>query len=138
MQLDIHGIESTVDLLKNVAPRSANNILRNTVTDVARDLAKDIKNTAPKDEGTLRKSIQAKRRKGRRDEIAASVLFRRDAKADGFYWRFIEYGTVKDPARPFVKPAVERLNARIGQVFNNSFGIRFEKEMKRLAKKVRA
>ncbi len=27
--------------------------------------------------------------------------------ADAFYWRFVEFGTVRVPARPFVRPAAE-------------------------------
>jgi HK97 gp10 family phage protein len=69
--------------------------------------------------GTLRKSIilKAIRERSSRTTKVAFVLVRHGKKyekvgkrgrnLDAFYWRFVEYGTKKMAARPFMRPAFE-------------------------------
>lgn len=48
------------------------------------------------------------------------------SRNDPYYWRFLEFGTKKMPARPFLKPAAQRLNDAL-QVFQAQIGKWFDK-----------
>lgn len=54
---------------------------------------------APRDRGVLKRSIQWR---------ASGLTGRVEIGVDAFYWHFIEYGTVKMRAQPFIRPAGER------------------------------
>jgi HK97 gp10 family phage protein len=56
---------------------------------------------APVDTGTLRRDITWTTTG---DGLSGGAGLHSNA---AFYWRFIEYGTVKMPARPFFRPAAE-------------------------------
>ena len=58
--------------------------------------------------GNLKASIGTTRRKSKgKNEIVFSVSPRKGGKNDGFYGRFIELGTSKMTAKPFLRPAFE-------------------------------
>lgn len=92
---------------------------RDLVKTAATELRNDIRLDAPIDTGTLSRSIYVKVLRDRFGyPTAADVRIKTGRKAqkkkkDGFYWRFIEHGTVKMPARPFVKPAIERFKPKL-------------------------
>jgi HK97 gp10 family phage protein len=86
---------------------------------VATELKNDIKAAAPLDTGTLRRSLYVKVLRDKFGEpTAADVRVKTGKKAkaknrDGFYWRFIEYGTVNMNAEPFVQPTIERFKPKL-------------------------
>jgi HK97 gp10 family phage protein len=139
IRLETEGLKELTDMLKNIAPRSANSVMRNAVVDLARDTAKEIKSNAPRRTGRLRKSIKASRSKGERDLLESKVTITtgKDQKNDGFYWKFLEFGTTKMTARPFVVPGVESIRPQVPKLLRQHFGIRLEKELARLAKKAK-
>ncbi len=57
--------------------------------------------------GRLWESIGVTKRKSKRGQITFSVSPRKGGKNDPFYGRFIELGTSKMIARPFLRPALE-------------------------------
>ena len=61
-------------------------------------LGNAIKTGAPRDTGTLQRSIT-----WRASGLNGSV----EIGIDAFYWHYLEYGTVKLAARPFIRPAGE-------------------------------
>ena len=78
--------------------------------DAGQDLAQRIAARAPVKTGRYRASIMAARlqdmpKKGRNAAVAAST---KDKNAVGIYaeyvWRFLEFGTVKQPAQPHILP----------------------------------
>lgn len=137
IQLELQGAEELEKLLGDISTRSATNIMRNTLTDMARDVAKEMKRRAPKDQGILRKAIKAKRDRARPGQVSASVYIThgKGEKYNAFYWHMIENGTVDKPAQPFIRPSVEDFRQRQPQIMRDQFGKRYEKEMARLAKK---
>lgn len=76
--------------------------VRSQVRRVAAAIRDDARRRAPKDTGVLRKSIYVTtdREPGTRIRIAKVVI-------GAFYGRFIELGTVDQPARPFLRPAAD-------------------------------
>lgn len=88
----VSGIEDINHILTTIAPREAKNLLRATIFEMAKDIAKDAVSRMPSDEGTMKAETFAKRDRGNKNTLAASVRVSRDA----FYWRFLEYGQGPD------------------------------------------
>lgn len=59
-----------------------------------------------------------------------------DFSRDGFYGRFLENGTSKQPARPWMRPALDSGRAEQQKILAKEFGRRTLKEVKRLARKI--
>lgn len=110
-----NGIEATFDV-KEVMKALHNlpiNIQKNVMVGATRASAKvvsdEAKRLVPVDEGTLKKSIGiTKRRSKQKNIVSFSVSPRKGGKNDGFYGRFIELGTSKMSAKPFLRPALEK------------------------------
>lgn len=109
-----NGISSTIDAKKllqalNELPI---NIQRNVMNGATRAGAKvvsdEAKRLVPIKYGRLKKSIGIIKRRAKRGETTFSVSPRRGGRNDGFYGRFIELGTSKMSAKPFLRPALEK------------------------------
>lgn len=135
--VQISGIDELHEMLRDVMPNQARNILRSTVQGVASDVAKQMRQRAPKDQGVLRKAIKAKRRRGSRDEIVSEVRIEhgRGVRNDAWHWHFIEFGTVQHPPAPFIIPTVESVGPRIPSIFREQFGKKYEAALRRIAKR---
>ena len=88
------------------------NIQKNVIVGATRAAANVVKDEAkrlvPVKHGRLKKSIGVTKRKTKRGITTFSVSPRKGGKNDGFYGRFIELGTSKMIARPFLRPALEK------------------------------
>lgn len=93
MSVKIDGIEHVLAAIREVAPTEARNLIRNTVQQVATDIAKDARDMAPRDDGVLKRSIKARRRNARGGDEFESVVHVLPA---AYYWRFLEYGQGPD------------------------------------------
>ena len=110
-----NGIEATFDVKKvmKALKELPNNIQKNIMVGATRAGAKvvsdEAKTLVPVKYGRLKKSIGIiKRRSKNRNIISFSVSPRKGGKNDGFYGRFIELGTSKMSAKPFLRPALEK------------------------------
>lgn len=108
-----NGVSSSIDnkkLLKALKTLPLN-IQRNVMTGSTRAGAKvvsdEAKRLVPVRYGRLKKSIGIIKRKAKRGMTIFSISPRRGGKNDGFYGKFIELGTSKMIARPFLRPALE-------------------------------
>lgn len=134
----IDGLDNLEIMLGDIAPRQARNLNRSTIHAVAGVIRNDARKRAPKDEGTLRKAIKAKRRRPKNPDAPYSdvmVEHGDDAKHDAFYWRFIEYGTVDEAARPFIGPAMEAARPLIPTIYREQFAKKYAAYLARKAKK---
>lgn len=160
MKAKLEGVKELEKFLEKLAPRAAENVMRNSVTDLARDGRKEMRKRAPRDEGTLRKAIQAKRRRGKRGEARAVVYVThgKGVKFDAYYWHFIEYGTsgysagetrrdakgkshgtvrTNIPARaaqPFARPTWDQMQGDIPTSFARHLERRIGRELSKLKK----
>lgn len=128
----IRGVEDVNRVLRLVGPREAKNLLRSTVTEIAKRLATDIKARSPDDTGVLDKETRHKRGKGSRTRIEAQVTI--GSKA--FYWRFLEYGQGPDGIEhAFVLGALQALRPEMDRVYLEVFAsklvARINRELKR-------
>lgn len=135
--VEVEGLEQIKQILRDVTPRHANNLMRNTIRGVAAEIRNDIRSSAPQgSQGRLAaaRNVKVKMRRARKGAQIAEVVF--DNKA--FFWRFLEHGTGGDnpqPARPFVIPARNRAASRLDQMIARSFSRTLEKTIKRQLKK---
>ncbi len=54
---------------------------------------------------------------------------------DAWYWRFVEFGTRKMLARPFLRPALEAKRREAGQAMKDRLSERIEMEASKLSRK---
>lgn len=139
--LRVEGIEQVQKALMETAPKAARNLMRATIQKVASDLAKEVKAAAPVDSGNLKKSIGAKRKNSHPDRPVSQVLARegKKEKYDGFYWKFIEYGTKHISPAPFIGPIKAKAQSDMPRLMREAFTKKLEdavaRELKKAAKK---
>nr|WP_113869631.1 HK97-gp10 family putative phage morphogenesis protein [Brenneria salicis]NMN90975.1 HK97 gp10 family phage protein [Brenneria salicis ATCC 15712 = DSM 30166]RBP57330.1 HK97 gp10 family phage protein [Brenneria salicis ATCC 15712 = DSM 30166]RLM28533.1 hypothetical protein BHG07_17240 [Brenneria salicis ATCC 15712 = DSM 30166] len=120
--LDFSGLNDIARDLEKLSRAENNKVLRDATRAGAEVLKEEVIDRAPVRTGKMRKNVvvltQKSRRKG---EISSGVHIRgvnprtgnsdNTMKADNprnaFYWRFVEMGTIKAPAHPFVRPAFD-------------------------------
>lgn len=61
----------------------------------------------PHKAGNLKKSIGVTRRRDKRGIVSFSISPRKGGLSSGFYGKFVELGTSKMSAKPFLRPAAE-------------------------------
>ncbi len=83
--------------------------MRDFVDGVGDDAAAQVKAKAPVDSGALRSSVKATTKVGR-DGAVAEV----SVGGAAFYWHFVEFGTSRKAARPFLRPGVQSALSRYG------------------------
>lgn len=118
--MELQGFKELADALKELPQRIARNSLRAATSAGAALIRNDARARAPVDTGEMKKDIQIKRdRHTEGDHVARYSVFVRGGKKsrlsgkarnvdkDSFYWKFVEFGTSKMPAKPFMRPAYE-------------------------------
>ena len=135
--VEIEGMDELQKTLQQVMPREARNILRRTTLKIASAVRDKVRQRAPVDTGNLKRSIKSKRDKGTPTNITASVIADRSGgkSGRGYHWHFLEFGTQKMPAQPFLVPTVEEMRPGLSEEYRREFGVQFEKEMQKRAKK---
>ncbi len=118
MSVTITGLADLNAVLNAVAPREAKNLLRATVLDIAKQLATEAKGSMPEDSGDMIAGTKAKRDRGTRDSIEASVNV-----TGAFYWRFLEYGQGPDGLEyAFFLKALQAMRPDMERVYLEAFG----------------
>lgn len=129
IEIKVEGLQELERRLLEFGPKVARNGLRSSNYAGAKVIREAVRQSAPVRTGLLKASIEAFRRrgpqtqakhsvgvKGVRKKYANTALNRRRGRvgrkyqADGpaFYARFVEFGTSKMTARPFMRPAFEK------------------------------
>lgn len=120
--MNLTGFKELAKALKELGPRVAKNGLRAATSAGAAVIRNEARSRAPVDTGEMKKDIQMKRERDQRDgglfAASYSVFVRsgkksrlsgkaRDVQKDSFYWKFVEFGTSKMAAQPFLRPSFE-------------------------------
>lgn len=116
----IEGLRELQYALNELGSRVARNSLRRAVSSGAAVIRDEARNLAPVDTGEMKRDIQIKRERNEKGVMSArySVFVRsgkksrlagrgRNVNKDSFYWRFVEFGTAKMAAKPFMRPAFQ-------------------------------
>lgn len=107
----ISGEVNSKQLLKALKKFPLNiqkNVMVGSTRAGAKVVSDEAKRLVPVRYGRLKKSIGIIKRKAKRGTTSFSISPRKGGKNDGFYGRFIELGTSKMSARPFLRPALEK------------------------------
>lgn len=131
MTARIRGIEDVNSVLTQIAPREGINLIRATVSDIAKQLAKSAKGYSPDRTGLLDKSTKHKPSRGTPTTAVADVVVANRA----FYWRFLEFGTGPDNVEHamFLK-ALQTMRPDMDRVYLEAFT---RKLVARLARQAR-
>lgn len=128
----IEGMNDVVDVLTQIMPKEAINLLRGTTLDVAKYFGAEVKELAPEESGELKASIKAKRKRGTKTMIEAVVFI----EAPGsHHWHFPEFGTGPDGVeQAYVLRAFQAKKGDIEAKFVSSFTTKLVKRAARVAK----
>lgn len=116
-------------------------VARQAVAAGASVVRKAARDKAPVDSGNLKASLIMKRiretnlteeyivtpRKGKTRDGKAAKRGQGKLGKDAYYARFVEFGTVKVPARPFIRPALEDNVQRATQAIADRLAARIKK-----------
>ena len=89
------------------------NVMRGAIragANIVRDRAKEL---VPVDKGDLKKTIGVVQRKAPANQYVFSITNRKGLKVKGWYAHFVEFGTVKQAAQPFMRPAFEQSESNV-------------------------
>jgi len=131
MDYQITGIEDVNRTLMEIAPKEAKNLLRATVQDIAKQLAKSGADGAPDgDSGKLKKGIKPKRERGSKTGVESTV------RAKPFYWRYLERGQGPDGVEhAFFLKALEELRPDLDRIYLETFVKKLEARLARERKR---
>jgi HK97 gp10 family phage protein len=142
---NLTGFKEFAAALKEMPKRVARKHLRGSVAKGATLIRTEARNLAPVDTGEMRKDIQVKRERSP-DNVASYSVFVRSGKKsrlagrarnvdkDSFYWRFLEFGTVKVAAQPFMRPAFEGKKEQAVDAIGEELDKRIQNEAADLAR----
>jgi HK97 gp10 family phage protein len=113
--MHVDGLKELEKKLRELGPDIARNALRAGVRAGANLIKDDAVRNAPEDTGTLKKATYIKHIRERSNNYQQTFFVgvrhgKKYAKRgqDAYYWRFVEFGTAKMSAKPFLRPAFER------------------------------
>jgi len=114
ISMHIDGLQELERKLIEMGPKLARNGLRAAVSAGARVVTAEAKVRVPVDSGTMRRAIYSKQiREESGDSQQTFYVGVRHGKKeqkknrDAYYFPFVEFGTEKMAARPFMRPAFE-------------------------------
>lgn len=144
--VEVRGLRELSDALKALPKKLERRVLKAALMTGAREIANEAKLRVPFRTGAVRRNIRA--RPGRPDQghnatVIVSVrkltgrqISRLKAKGkrvdDPFHWRFVEFGTSKMPARPFMRPAFESKKVSAAHSIKDALKRRIEVEAAKL------
>ncbi len=155
--VQIKGLAELNRALAELPPRLARNVLRGSVAAGAAVIRQEAKERAPRyagevaaghpPPGTLKRAIysaQARRLSSLLEQVYhVGVVSGKRAKVgkaksgkskDAYYWRFVEFGTVKMAARPFLRPAFEAKKLEAVEAIRRYMAERLAREVNQLPK----
>lgn len=129
MSVEIRGIDDVRRLLRDIMPKEAKVLTRQTTKDVAEAIAEEAKQVMPVDEGDMRAGTRVKQERDKDGQGRASVRVR-----GAFYWRFLEYGDGPDGIEhAFFQRSREKVRRNIDTIATRAFVKRLAARLARVA-----
>ncbi|MGE0294968.1 MAG: HK97-gp10 family putative phage morphogenesis protein [Hyphomonadaceae bacterium] len=102
----VEGLRELDKALNKLPLKARGNIMRNALSKAMEPVKRSAVSLAPIRTGNLRQSIvkRTSTPKGGNGFVAEARV---SVTTDGWYGMFHEFGTVKLPARPFIRPAID-------------------------------
>lgn len=148
VELKIEGADELLKMLKRVPANVGKKHMRRAIRQGITLVRQTIKATAPvrssagqrgvrrgqtqSRPGRLRRLVRVRARRGKRGYLKVSLFYPTEGTSDNpknaFYWRFVEFGTINQPANPYIQRAVDiNFQAILAQVIRETnAGIREE------------
>lgn len=133
LKVEIQGLQELEKKLLQMAPKLARNGLRAAVAAGARVVAAEARKNAPVDTGTLRRAVYSKQIREESNMtqqtfyVGARFGKREQAKnRDAYYFPFVEFGTAKMAAKPFMRPAFEATKEQAAEAIKDKLAQRVE------------
>lgn len=133
IKVEIQGLKELEKKLLEMSPKLARNGLRAAVSAGARVVAAEAKKNVPVDSGTLKRAIytkQIREESGNTQQtfyVGARFGKREQSKnRDAYYFPFVEFGTAKMAARPFMRPAFESTKDQAAEAIKDKLAQRIE------------
>ena len=135
--IELTGLDEVTEILQQIGGKKSMNLMRNTMRGIAVEIAKEAKKRVPVESKTLKKSIKVRSRRAQKNKSVFMVYFTsgKNVRNDGFYWRFVEHGTVKQRAKPFLQPSIDLISNNLGSITNKVFSQKLEQMINRELKK---
>lgn len=147
----VAGLDQLAKMLKQLPANISRNVLRQAVSAGAQVIVKEARLKAPEysgpefsekkrethpPPGTLKRSIYKKQIRELSD-LGRQVFFvgarhGKKSKFDAYYFRFVEFGTSRMPARPFMRPAFEAKKMEAVEAMRQYMLIRIPVEVEKL------
>jgi HK97 gp10 family phage protein len=115
-KVEVQGLRELGERMKKLSLDVALKASRSATNAAAQVIKKEAISNVPVDTGNLKKNIIVRRAK-QPDLTSLHLVLVREGKLtkkqkgsgiqDAFYWRFVEFGTVKTPPQPFMRPAFD-------------------------------
>lgn len=132
--VEIEGLKELNANLKRLADyvgdKHAESVVKNALRKGARLVRDEAKGLVPVDEGNVRDAIavRTERKGAARDEVAAYVVVKKYANGvPTYYARFLEFGTEKMSAKPFMRPAFEKVKRQLPGILAAAMRTRIDK-----------
>lgn len=110
--IKLTGVKQLDEVLKNMPRSMQNKALRRGTREATKVVLRDARRLAPRDSGALERSLKVralKRSRRNKSRVGASVVTDGAHKlfsGEQFYGAFVELGTAKMDADPFLRPAL--------------------------------
>jgi HK97 gp10 family phage protein len=104
MAKNSNGIDAVFRELQGLDKKLRNKIIRQAQREAAKPLAAEIREQAPKDSGALSRSVKVRSGGRKKDTISTAVVV--SGGHDDPFVGFIEFGSARAPANPFIRRSV--------------------------------
>lgn len=146
--VQIEGLQETLANLRELPQRIGRAALRKSLLKAAQPVAVVARNLAPVDEANLARSIvvstsqtsNARRTRPKEQEVEVYIGPARNVGAGVSryilnYAAFVEFGTVKTPAQPYLRPAWDRMQPIVLKLFAADLKVQVEGAAARLSRR---
>lgn len=130
VDIELTGMEELEKVLRQMPDGLAERDLASALRKGANVVRDEAQKNAPVDDGDLKDSIKVRKQKSGKGEAAVIVA---PTKPAGFHAHFIEFGTVKQPAQPFLRPAFDSKQNEALEVIITSLAKKVEKTALKLS-----
>lgn len=114
MTITVQNLPALQRDFSNLTEKMQRGVLRDALRSSARVVAASAKSKVPRKTGALQKSITHRVSVKARGSAEATVGFTK------FYGRFVELGTSKMAAKPFLRPALDESEGKILEAFRDA------------------
>ena len=146
MESQVLGMNELLKNLKTLPDKVQKRILVGAVRAGAKPIVKEARSLVATDSGDLKKSIGVTKFRTRKKSLVwFQVSPRTNGRYDGWYGRFLEFGTYANLDHPLAKPRAGKLGIRRAKIVAQGFGLKprpflrpaFEKEGENSIKSVK-